>query len=108
MTVHAAKGLEFRYVFIIGLEEGIFPHSRSEQGKQGDREEERRLFYVALTRAKEKLFLSYAQIRTQYGMREVKAPSSFISEIPDAFITMTEMPSYRHEKHETIVYLDDI
>jgi DNA helicase-2/ATP-dependent DNA helicase PcrA len=108
MTVHAAKGLEFKYVFIIGLEEGIFPHSRSEQGKQGDREEERRLFYVALTRAKEKLFLSYAQIRTQYGMREVKTPSSFINEIPDAFITMTEMPSYRHEKHETIVYLDDI
>ncbi len=108
MTVHAAKGLEFKYVFIIGLEEGIFPHNRSDQGKQSDKEEERRLFYVALTRAKERLFLSYAQIRTQYGMREVKTPSSFISEIPDAFITMTEMPSYRHEKHETIVYLDDL
>lgn len=81
MTVHAAKGLEFKYVFIVGLEDGLFPHERG--GESGeDQEEERRLFYVALTRAKEKLFLSFANFRTIFGSRQINAPSEFLSDIP--------------------------
>jgi DNA helicase-2/ATP-dependent DNA helicase PcrA len=81
MTVHASKGLEFKYVFVTGLEDGLFPHER--QNEEGiDREEERRLFYVAITRAKEKLFLSFANFRTIFGSRNINAPSEFISDIP--------------------------
>lgn len=88
MTVHAAKGLEFRVVFISGLEEGLFPSSvRSGEGGTSEeelkKEEERRLFYVALTRSKEKLFLSYAAFRTIFGERKINAPSSFILDIPE-------------------------
>lgn len=83
MTVHAAKGLEFKYVFITGLEEGLFPHERAYSAESAeDREEERRLFYVALTRAKEKLFLSFANFRTIFGSRNMNAPSEFIADIP--------------------------
>jgi hypothetical protein len=85
MTVHASKGLEFSYVFITGLEEGLFPHDRDEDQNvsEEEAEEERRLFYVAVTRAKKKLFLTYAQTRTIFGSREVNIPSEFILEIPD-------------------------
>ena len=86
MTVHASKGLEFGYVFVTGLEEGLFPHNRDESLSEEDSEEERRLFYVAVTRAKKKLFLSYAQTRTIFGSRGVNIPSEFILEIPDEFI----------------------
>jgi DNA helicase II / ATP-dependent DNA helicase PcrA len=83
MTVHASKGLEFRHVFITGLEDGLFPHERmGERDGASDREEERRLFYVALTRAKEKLFLSFANFRTIFGSRSINAPSEFIADIP--------------------------
>jgi DNA helicase-2/ATP-dependent DNA helicase PcrA len=98
MTVHASKGLEFKYVFITGLEDGLFPHERhddSPASAQGfgplrhstseaseAQEEERRLFYVALTRAKEKLFLSFANFRTIFGSRNINAPSEFIADIP--------------------------
>ncbi len=82
MTVHASKGLEFKYVFIVGLEDGLFPHQRNGERNNEDREEERRLFYVALTRAKEKLFLSFANFRTIFGSRNINAPSEFISDIP--------------------------
>lgn len=81
MTVHAAKGLEFKYVFVTGLEDGLFPHSRKSESVDSE-EEERRLFYVALTRAKEKLFLSFANFRTIFGSRQINAPSEFISDIP--------------------------
>ena len=81
MTVHASKGLEFKYVFITGLEDGLFPHQK--QNETGaDSEEERRLFYVATTRAKEKLFLSFANFRTIFGARNINTPSEFISDIP--------------------------
>jgi DNA helicase-2/ATP-dependent DNA helicase PcrA len=91
MTVHASKGLEFDYVFIVGLEEDLFPHQRmsDEQISQSQTEEERRLFYVALTRAKKKVFLSYSQLRTIYGSQKVNTPSSFISDIGDEHITST-------------------
>ncbi|KKT24884.1 MAG: hypothetical protein UW07_C0006G0002 [Candidatus Nomurabacteria bacterium GW2011_GWF2_43_8] len=87
MTVHASKGLEFKYVFVTGLEDGLFPHERKEEpayasGYGEAREEERRLFYVALTRAKEKLFLSFANYRTIFGARNINTPSEFIADIP--------------------------
>lgn len=87
MTVHAAKGLEFKYVFITGLEDGLFPHERLGDKKNGeDSEEERRLFYVALTRAEKKLFLSFATFRTIFGSRQINAPSEFLSDIPKDII----------------------
>ncbi|MEK7088747.1 MAG: UvrD-helicase domain-containing protein [Patescibacteria group bacterium] len=87
MTVHASKGLEFKYVFITGLEDGLFPHQRDGETKNAeDKEEERRLFYVALTRAKEKLFLSFANFRTIFGSRQINTPSEFISDIPSDII----------------------
>lgn len=91
MTVHASKGLEFEYVFIVGLEQDLFPHKamESKSGKRDD-EEERRLFYVALTRAKKKLFLSHASIRTIFGQRQVAVPSEFIFDVPEANIQEEE------------------
>src|SRR3989338_8574810 len=90
MTVHAAKGLEFKNVFIVGLEEGLFPHSGfGDRNKERD-EEERRLFYVAVTRAKEKLFLSFSVIRTVYGNKQMNMPSRFLSDIPDHLYKMEE------------------
>ena len=82
MTVHASKGLEFKYVFITGLEDGLFPHQKRGELSNEDAEEERRLFYVALTRAKEKLFLSFANFRTIFGSRQINAPSEFLADIP--------------------------
>jgi DNA helicase II / ATP-dependent DNA helicase PcrA len=81
MTLHNAKGLEFRAVFMIGMEEGIFPHARSieEQGL----EEERRLAYVGMTRAKERLVLTHASARSLWGSRSYNLPSRFLDELPD-------------------------
>ncbi len=89
MTVHASKGLEFDVVFIAGLEDGLFPHQKmnEENTSPEEAEEERRLFYVALTRARKKVFLSYAQTRTLFGHRQVNIPSEFIFDIPE---TLTE------------------
>lgn len=85
MTVHASKGLEFDVVFITGLEEGLFP---SGQGGDEDRddEEERRLFYVALTRAKKRVVLTHATMRTVFGMPSMNAPSQFIADLSDAYV----------------------
>lgn len=85
MTVHAAKGLEFPYVFVTGLEHDLFPHRRMNSGSvsKEEEEEERRLFYVAVTRAKKKLFLSHTSIRTIFGQRQVNAPSEFLHDIDD-------------------------
>ena len=81
MTLHNAKGLEYDYVFIVGMEEGTFPHARSLD--EQNLEEERRLFYVGITRARKELTLSYARIRSTYGEREYQMPSRFLSEIPE-------------------------
>lgn len=86
MTLHAAKGLEFPVVFMVGLEEGIFPHSRSEESPQGV-DEERRLCYVGMTRAQEKLFLLRAWRRTLYGQTTMPRPSRFLAEIPEHLVT---------------------
>lgn len=88
MTVHASKGLEFDVVFIAGLEEGLFPHEKmnEENLSPEQAEEERRLFYVALTRAKKKVIMSYAQVRTIFGRQQVNMPSQFITDIPPELI----------------------
>ncbi len=86
MTLHAAKGLEFPIVFMIGMEEGIFPHSRSLMSEE-QIEEERRLCYVGITRAMKKLYLIRAYERTLYGMSNFGEPSRFLSEIPENCFT---------------------
>ena len=84
MTLHNAKGLEFRAVFLVGMEEGVFPHARSieEQGV----EEERRLAYVGLTRAQERLVLTHAAARSLWGARDYRSPSRFLEELPEGEI----------------------
>ncbi|MCX6791775.1 MAG: ATP-binding domain-containing protein, partial [Candidatus Gottesmanbacteria bacterium] len=81
MTLHAAKGLEFPIVFMIGMEEGLFPHSRSLMDKD-EIEEERRLCYVGITRAKEKLYLTFANRRLFFGTRTQNMISRFVADLP--------------------------
>lgn len=106
MTVHAAKGLEFDYVFVTGLEEGLFPMSREEDGVE-EQEEERRLFYVALTRARRKLFLSYASVRTVFGSQQINIPSQFLNDISEELLEPVagETPE-RGPRREKIIYLE--
>ncbi len=101
MTVHAAKGLEFPYVFITGLEEGLFPYTKISSTKD-DEEEERRLFYVALTRARKKLYLSFSHSRNLFGGRQMNNPSRFINEIPVELFSDQET---RQERE--IIYKND-
>ena len=89
MTIHTAKGLEFPAVFIMGLEEGVFPHLRS-IGEPDELEEERRLAYVAITRAQERLYLSHAWSRTLYGGTQYNPPSRFLDEIPERLVESIE------------------
>jgi DNA helicase-2/ATP-dependent DNA helicase PcrA len=88
MTLHSAKGMEFPIVFIVGLEQGLFPLIRN-RSNQDDEEEERRLFYVGLTRAMEKVFLSYAKNRQRFGMDSYQVPSKFLSEIDKKYLKIT-------------------
>ena len=89
MTVHAVKGLEFSYVFLAGLEEGIFPH-RNSMDTLAELEEERRLMYVAITRAKDKLFITSAKKRMLFGQENIAVPSRFIKEIDPSLIEHEE------------------
>lgn len=89
MTLHAAKGLEFPVVFMVGMEEGLFPHSRALTDKH-ELEEERRLCYVGMTRAKEKLFMTYARRRLYFGQKNSSAVSRFVTEIPSEVTTRDE------------------
>ena len=86
ITLHAAKGLEFPVVFIVGMDEGILPHSRSLED-ENQMEEERRLAYVGITRAKERLYMVYAFRRTLYGMTQMNGPSRFIADVPPELVT---------------------
>ena len=96
MTVHAAKGLEFSVVFIAGLEEGLFPHERD--GADGvDTEEERRLFYVALTRAKSLVYTTYARTRRIFGTRSENMPSVFITELDPEYRDVVVFPFWNDE-----------
>ena len=108
MTIHAAKGLEFPYVFISGLEQGLFPHERLDDGRI-DNEEERRLFYVALTRAEKKIYLTYAHMRTVFGSQRVNVPSEFLNDIDTAHVETAEPGGQgggNASGYETTVYLD--
>ena len=89
MTLHSAKGLEFPVVFLIGLEEGVFPHSRSLM-EEAEMEEERRLAYVGITRAEKSLFITNAQMRTLFGRTNMNPASRFIAEIPEDLIEGVE------------------
>ncbi len=100
MTVHASKGLEFPVVFITGLEEGLFPYDRTDDDKT-DKEEERRLMYVAVTRAQQKVYLTYASYRTVFGSKNPTLPSQFLSDIPGELL-QAEMP----ERLGKTIYLD--
>lgn len=92
MTLHSAKGLEFPIVFLVGMEEGLFPSKQSME-ETGRLEEERRLCYVGMTRAKEKLILSYAEVRRLYGREEYHGPSPFIRELPHALLEEVRVKS---------------
>jgi DNA helicase-2/ATP-dependent DNA helicase PcrA len=87
MTIHAAKGLEFPIVYVVGMEEGLFPSSQSLYSLE-DLEEERRLFYVAITRAEKKLFLTFANMRYKYGNIQYSESSRFLNEIPEEILSM--------------------
>lgn len=91
MTLHTAKGLEFPTVFLTGLEDGIFPHSRT-LGEKGEIEEERRLAYVGLTRAEQRLYLTRSQSRSSWGAPSYNPPSRFLDEIPESVIEWRNKP----------------
>ena len=97
MTLHNAKGLEYPIVFMIGCEEGVFPHSRALD--EGGLEEERRLCYVGITRAERDLYLTYARTRTVFGARSFGAPSRFIVEIPAELTDRDEPGAARLRRH---------
>ncbi len=112
MTVHSAKGLEFKNVFVVGMEENLFPSSMSGESLRA-LEEERRLFYVAITRAEEHCFLSYAKTRIRYGKMEFGAPSRFLKDIDARFLHLPQdiflrrrveedAASFRHEWKNTV------
>ena len=111
MTLHNAKGLEFRAVFMIGVEEGIFPHSRSIE--ENSLEEERRLCYVGMTRAKERLTLTHAMRRNLYGRSDANLPSRFLDELPEAGVERerlrpTSWSSYGARVAQEVKPRDDI
>ena len=99
MTIHAAKGLEFPYVFVVGMEENLFPSQMVLQSRD-ELEEERRLFYVAITRAEKQAFLSFAERRFRYGNHVFCEPSRFIDEIDSKFL---DFPEAEEDKPERIV-----
>jgi DNA helicase-2/ATP-dependent DNA helicase PcrA len=104
-TIHQAKGLEWRAVFVIGLSEGQFPHAKS-MADEREMEEERRLFYVAATRAKEELVLTHPMTRYDYSVGTViNRPSAFILELPSRIYDEVEVEEERAE--EQTIYLDD-
>jgi len=107
MTLHAAKGLEFPIIFIVGMEEGFFPHSRSIMDSN-QLEEERRLAYVGITRAKETLYLTYATSRLYFGERISNPPSRFISDIPENLIENLGVNSFSMTDDLKLDSVDDI
>ena len=91
MTIHMAKGLEFEYVYVVGLEQNLFPLQMMLGGIE-DLEEERRLFYVAITRAKRQLFLAHALRRFRFGDMQYNQPSQFLDDIPDTYLNHSKQP----------------
>ena len=118
MTLHCAKGLEFPAVFIVGIEEGLLPHYRRGEEIE-DMEEERRLFYVGMTRAEERLFLSRAEERSTFGVGRANLPSRFLDELPMELMQFEEKKGrieslfsqetpWRDESHQTEIRVDDL
>lgn len=105
MTVHASKGLEFDHIFIVGLEQDLFPHKNigNRRRSKEEEEEERRLFYVAVTRARKHLYLSYAELRTIFGQKQINAPSEFLDDIPDEIKELHDL--YYKEDRGRVVYI---
>src|SRR4029453_9069320 len=103
MTVHSAKGLEFSAVFISGLEEGLFPHENS-MLEDGGLEEERRLMYVAITRARKPLYLSYAGSRMLHGQPRYGIVSRFVEEIPAALCKWLVLPEKQFENRQSTFF----
>jgi DNA helicase-2/ATP-dependent DNA helicase PcrA len=108
MTLHAAKGLEFPVVFMVGLEEGILPHSRVFDSSPADLEEERRLCYVGMTRAREELHLSYAYSRLQFGQRAYNPMSRFITDMGDQVAMTNPEPNVMGYQPDEPFYSDEI
>ncbi|MBI2590664.1 MAG: UvrD-helicase domain-containing protein [Candidatus Blackburnbacteria bacterium] len=108
MTAHAAKGLEFPTVFIVGLEEGLFPHSRA-LTDQEELEEERRLAYVGITRAKKQLYLTFASKRLLFGQSGTSYPSRFLSEIPEKLVENLQgnLNSWQKDSFDDFFFADD-
>lgn len=111
MTLHISKGLEFPYVFIVGCEENLFPSSRGDETDNSDLEEERRLAYVGMTRAREKLWMTYTKMRRVWGQEQMNPPSRFINEIPKELFKKTTAvfmpePSSFASKYSTRKYDD--
>lgn len=100
MTIHAAKGLEFPVVFMVGMEEGIFPHSRVYEAGPAELEEERRLCYVGMTRAREELHLSYAQSRLQFGQRSYNPASRFLADMGHELMAAPAPSFDRHDEYD--------
>jgi DNA helicase-2/ATP-dependent DNA helicase PcrA len=108
MTLHAAKGLEFPVVFMVGMEEGILPHSRVFEASPADLEEERRLCYVGMTRAREELHLSYAYSRLQFGQRGYNPMSRFITDMGDQVAMTNSEPNVMGYQPDEPFYSDEI
>lgn len=108
MTLHAAKGLEFPVVFIVGMEEGILPHSRVFEAGPSELEEERRLCYVGMTRAREELHLSYAYSRLQFGNRSYNPVSRFIADMGNQVAMVNPEPNIMGYKEEEPFYGDEL
>ena len=108
MTLHAAKGLEFPVVFMVGMEDGLFPSTRALEEGPRQLEEERRLCYVGMTRAREELHLLYAQSRTQYGMRSYSSPSRFLEDMGHQLALHQNAPSPQHNEFDEFVMEFDI
>ncbi|MFC1801839.1 ATP-dependent helicase [Patescibacteria group bacterium] len=108
MTVHASKGLEFENVFVTGLEDGLFPSVRDGKQTENEKEEERRLFYVAITRACKKLFLTHASVRTVFGTKQVNLPSEFLSDINEELTEDEDVTETMNngDSSEKTVYLE--
>lgn len=117
MTVHGAKGLEFPYVFVTGAEENVFPSFQSIEHGETAIEEERRLFYVAMTRAMEKLYISHAMGRLQFGQLKFNTFSRFLDEIPEGYFTRLRLapakssyqaePERSYDEHSQLTFYDD-
>ena len=103
MTLHAAKGLEFPVVFMVGMEDGLFPSTRALEEGPRQLEEERRLCYVGMTRAREELHLLYAQSRMQYGMRAYSSPSRFLEDMGHELAVRQRSPEPQRNEFDEFI-----